>query len=67
MAQDYDLDGRYLRTWVPELRNVSSQRVHEPWLMSREEQEQAGCSIGVRAGVTVSELVDGSRGRESGQ
>ncbi len=54
LVQDYDLEGKYLRTWVPELANVSSQRVHEPWLMSREEQEQAGCRIGVRTAMTLS-------------
>ncbi len=36
-----------LRTWCPELARVPPHRVHEPWLMSREEQEAAGCRIGV--------------------
>lgn len=45
-VQDYDLDGEYIRTWVPELKNVSSKRVHEPWLMSHSEQQQFGVSIG---------------------
>lgn len=49
MPQDYDLDGSYVRTWLPELARVPQQRVHEPWLMSRAEQEQAGCSIPVRS------------------
>ena len=38
-----------MRTWVPELARVPQQRVHEPWLMSRAEQEQAGCRIPVRS------------------
>lgn len=38
-----------MRTWVPELARVPQQRVHEPWLMSRGEQEQAGCRIPVRS------------------
>ena len=48
LCQDYDLDGNYARTWVPELARVPQKRVHEPWLMSRAEQEQAGCRIPVR-------------------
>ena len=45
-AKRFDPDGRYVRTWLPELARVPSGRVHEPWTMSREEQEAAGCVIG---------------------
>ena len=44
--QDYDLEGKYAKTWIPELKNVSSKRIHEPWLMSQSEQQQFGVSIG---------------------
>jgi deoxyribodipyrimidine photo-lyase len=42
----FDPDGRYVRRWVPELRDVPDERIAEPWRMSREEQETAGCVIG---------------------
>lgn len=35
-----------MKTWIPELKNVSSKRIHEPWLMSQSEQQQFGVSIG---------------------
>ena len=41
-AKDYDLEGHYVRTWLPELRNVPAGRIHEPWLMGKEEQARCG-------------------------
>lgn len=35
-----------MKTWIPELKDVSSKRIHEPWLMSQSEQQQFGVSIG---------------------
>ena len=46
VLQDYDENGDYVRTWIPELKNVPARRIHEPWLMSRQEQEQYGVIIG---------------------
>ncbi len=34
--QDYDLQGDYIRTWIPELAIVPASRIHEPWLMSKQ-------------------------------
>ena len=31
---------------MPELKNVSGKRIHEPWLMSRSEMQQFGVTIG---------------------
>jgi len=43
---DHDPDGEFIREWVPELRNISSKQIHEPWTMSAMEQEMYGCKIG---------------------
>lgn len=45
-AKKFDPDGEYVRRWVPELRDVPATRIFEPWTMTDEEQEQAGCVIG---------------------
>ena len=45
-SKDYDPEGTYIKLWCPELRDVPLSKIHEPWLMSKQEQEQAGCSIG---------------------
>ena len=42
----FDPDGAYVRRWVPELRDVPVRRLPEPWTMSDEEQQDAGCVIG---------------------
>ena len=42
----FDADGRYVRRWCPELARVPDDRLAEPWTMSDEEQEAAGCFIG---------------------
>ena len=44
--QRHDPDGAYVRRWVPELRDVPLERLAEPWTMTGEEQEAAGCAIG---------------------
>lgn len=74
-SKDYDEHGEYIRTWVPELKNVPSKRVHEPWLMSRAEMQQHGVSIGqdYPAPTPASQLVrphgdpGGGRGRGRGR
>jgi deoxyribodipyrimidine photo-lyase len=45
-AARYDPFGAFVRAWVPELRRVPDERVHEPWRMSPSEQRDAQCRIG---------------------
>jgi deoxyribodipyrimidine photo-lyase len=42
----FDPDGRYVRRWIPELSDVPDDKLGEPWTMSPDEQERAGCVIG---------------------
>ncbi len=42
----FDSDGTYVRCWVPELSNVPTQFIHEPWIMPKSEQVRARCLIG---------------------
>jgi deoxyribodipyrimidine photo-lyase len=42
----FDPNGDYVRRWVPELRPVPDELVHEPWRMSTAQQQMAGCRIG---------------------
>ena len=45
-SQDQDPEGEFIKRWVPELTHVPMEHIHEPWLMSAEEQNQASCIIG---------------------
>lgn len=42
----HDPQGKYVRQWVPELRRVPLEYLHQPWLMPLDVQESAGCIIG---------------------
>jgi deoxyribodipyrimidine photo-lyase len=44
--QRFDPDGRYVRRYVPELRNVPDRHLAEPWAMPAELQDECGVRIG---------------------
>jgi deoxyribodipyrimidine photo-lyase len=46
-SKKFDPDGRYIREYVPELAQVMDRHIHEPHLMTDEQQVRAGCRIGV--------------------
>jgi len=45
-GKKFDPAGKYIKKWVPELRNVPEGNIHEPWLMPLDLQEQIGVRIG---------------------
>ena len=45
-AADYDKKGEYVRHWLPELRNVPKEFIHQPHLMSTDQQQLFECIIG---------------------
>jgi deoxyribodipyrimidine photo-lyase len=40
-AKDYDSQGVYVKHWLPELASVPAAKVHEPWKLTPEEQQQS--------------------------
>jgi deoxyribodipyrimidine photo-lyase len=46
-ARRFDPEGVYVRRWVPELREVPTGFVHEPWTMPDALQREVGCVIGI--------------------
>ena len=45
-AERYDPDGEYIRKWVPELKDVPDEHIHQPWKMNQLQQENCGVEIG---------------------
>jgi len=46
-SKDYDAEGDYVRHWLPELKNVPKEFVHEPWKMTMFQQMEYGVKLGV--------------------
>ena len=46
LGRRLDEDGRYVKKYVPELRNFPAEYVHEPWTAPLHIQEEAGCVVG---------------------
>ena len=43
---DHDLQGTFIKRWVPELRHIPSELIHEPWKIASMEQEMYKVRIG---------------------
>lgn len=64
-SQDHDPEGIFMKKWVPELFNVPSSLIHEPWEMTALDQAFCAINIGVDYPYPVVNLVEsGKRARE---
>jgi deoxyribodipyrimidine photo-lyase len=45
-SHDHDPEGTFIKAWVPELRSIPAEHIHEPHLMTFEEQVLYGVRIG---------------------
>ena len=60
-SKKFDPEGVYIRRYVPQLARVSEKQIHEPHLMTPNEQHQYGCQIGIHYPAPI---VDHSQARE---
>ena len=45
-SQDHDSEGLFIKKWIPELKNIPANLIHEPHKLSTIEQELYECKIG---------------------
>jgi deoxyribodipyrimidine photo-lyase len=45
-SEEHDMEGEFIKTWIPELQNVPLNFLHEPWKMSMMEQQLYNVVIG---------------------
>jgi deoxyribodipyrimidine photo-lyase len=46
-SKDYDQHGSYVKHWLPELKDVPTEFVHEPWKMTVFQQTEYNVRLGV--------------------
>ena len=45
-GKKFDPKGEYVRTWLPELQQVPTKLIHEPWLMNQTQQRKSNVILG---------------------
>ena len=46
-SQEHDTDGIFLKKWLPELKDIPANLIHEPWKLLTIEQQLYNCTIGI--------------------
>ena len=60
-SKDHDKDGVFIKKWVPELKNVPVEFIHEPWLMSEMESEIYKFKVGKNYPLPIVNLKETSK------
>jgi len=55
-SHDHDVDGYFIKKWLPQLANLPTKFIHQPWLLTEAEQIMYQCNIGVDYPYPIIEL-----------
>ncbi|MFC5284571.1 FAD-binding domain-containing protein [Pedobacter alpinus] len=55
-AEEHDNDGVFIKQWLPELKDIPSHLIYEPWKLSPIEQQLYHCKIGEDYPVPIVDL-----------
>lgn len=64
-SKDYDPQGKYVKYWLPELANVPTTKIHQPWSLTLEEQKRCQVRTGVDYPNPIVDLEQSVRANES--
>lgn len=60
-SKDHDPEGQFIKKWVPELREVPKEHIHEPWKMTTMDQTFCGVIIGKHYPQPIVDLAESSK------
>ncbi|MDG1040009.1 MAG: deoxyribodipyrimidine photo-lyase [Polaribacter sp.] len=60
-SQEHDPEGVFIKKWIPELANVPTEHIHEPWRMTAMEQVFCNVSIGKDYPLPIVNLEESAR------
>ena len=60
-SQEHDPEGIFIKKWIPELTNIPTNHIHEPWKMTAMEQTFCGVLIGEDYPVPIVNLQESAR------
>ena len=55
---EQDPNGDFIKTWLPQLKNIPAEFIHEPWKMSTEQQEQYQVKIGKDYPLPIVDIIE---------
>lgn len=55
-SKRYDSSGEYIRTWIPELSNLPTEMIHEPWTIDKKELARYQVTLGHQYPILIADL-----------
>jgi len=60
-SQEHDPNGVFIKKWIPELQNAPVEHIHQPWLMTKMEQQLCDVNIGYDYPLPIVDLKESAK------